>query len=155
MLFRSAPTIVHGDYRLDNTMMALDDPGRIVAVLDWEMSTLGDPLADLGLFLLYWGQSDAQVIATGSALGAQDGFLDHDAIVEAYARRSGRDLSALDWYEVFAAYKLAIIVEGINARFQMGKTLGDGFEAMGAMVAGLIDGALERADRSSIAALRG
>ena len=150
-----APTIVHGDYRLDNTMMANDDPGRIVAVIDWEMSTLGDPLADLGLFLLYWGQSDAQVIATGSAIGSQAGFLDHDAIVEAYARRSGRDLSALDWYEVFAAYKLAIIVEGINARFQMGKTLGDGFEAMGAMVAGLIDGALERADRSSIAALRG
>ncbi|MEY3361124.1 MAG: hypothetical protein RL531_843 [Actinomycetota bacterium] len=149
------PTIVHGDYRLDNTMMALDDPGRIVAVLDWEMSTLGDPLADLGLFLLYWGQSDAQVIATGSAIGAQEGFLDHDEIVEAYAMRSGRDLGELDWYEVFAAYKLAIIVEGINARFQMGKTLGEGFEAMGAMVAGLIDGALERAGRSSIAALRG
>jgi aminoglycoside phosphotransferase (APT) family kinase protein len=150
-----APTIVHGDYRLDNTMMALDDPGRIVAVLDWEMSTLGDPLADLGLFLLYWGQSDAQVIATGSAIGTQEGFLDHDGIVDAYAARSGRDLSQLDWYEVFAAYKLAIIVEGINARFQMGKTLGEGFEAMGAMVAGLIDGALERAGRSSIAALRG
>lgn len=149
------PTIVHGDYRLDNTMMSLDDPGRIVAVLDWEMSTLGDPLADLGLFLLYWGQSDAQVIATGAAIGDQDGFLDHDGIVEAYATRSGRDLSALDWYEVFAAYKLAIIVEGINARFQMGKTLGEGFEAMGAMVAGLIDAALDRADQSSIAALRG
>ena len=151
----STPTIVHGDYRLDNTMMSLDDPGRIVAVLDWEMSTLGDPLADLGLFLLYWGQSDAQVIATGSAIGTQEGFLDHDGIVDAYAARSGRDLSELDWYEVFAAYKLAIIVEGINARFQMGKTLGEGFEAMGAMVAGLIDAALERADRSSIAALRG
>jgi aminoglycoside phosphotransferase (APT) family kinase protein len=149
------PTIVHGDYRLDNTMMALDDPGRIVAVLDWEMSTLGDPLADLGLFLLYWGQSDAQVIATGSAIGSQDGFLDHDGIVDAYERRSGRDLAELDWYEVFAAYKLAIIVEGINARFQMGKTLGEGFEAMGAMVAGLIDAALERSSRSSIAALRG
>ena len=136
-------------------MMALDDPGRIVAVLDWEMSTLGDPLADLGLFLLYWGQSDAQVIATGSAIGTLEGFLDHDGIVEAYSARSGRDLGQLDWYEVFAAYKLAIIVEGINARFQMGKTLGEGFEAMGAMVAGLIDGALDRAGRSSIAALRG
>ena len=69
------PTIVHGDYRLDNTMMAADDPGKIVAVLDWEMSTLGDPLADLGLFLLYWGNAGAQIIATGSAIDAKAGFL--------------------------------------------------------------------------------
>ena len=62
-----------------------------------------------GLFLLYWGQSDAQVIATGSALGAQDGFLDHDAIVEAYARRSGRDLSALDWSRLAGVYTDYII----------------------------------------------
>ncbi|MEI6571631.1 MAG: phosphotransferase family protein [Actinomycetes bacterium] len=150
-----SPTIVHGDYRLDNTMMDSSDPSSIAAVLDWEMSTLGDPLTDLGLFLLYWGQADAQVIATGSAIGSQDGFLDHDGIVEAYALKSGRSVDDLDWYEVFAAFKLAIIVEGINARFQMGKTLGDGFEAMGALVAGLVDGALERASNSTIAALRG
>jgi aminoglycoside phosphotransferase (APT) family kinase protein len=149
------PTIVHGDYRLDNTMMATDDPGRIVAVLDWEMSTLGDPLADLGLFLLYWGRADAQVIATGAAIGSQPGFLTRDEIVERYARVSGRPVDELDWYQCFAAYKLAIIVEGINARYQMGKTLGEGFEAMGAMVSGLIDGALEQANRSEIAALRG
>ncbi len=80
------PTIVHGDYRLDNTMMATDDPGKIVAVLDWEMSTLGDPLADLGLFLLYWGNAGAQIIATGSAIDAQAGFLTSDEIVERYAR---------------------------------------------------------------------
>jgi len=149
------PTIVHGDYRLDNTMMAADDPGRIVAVLDWEMSTLGDPLADLGLFLLYWGRADAQVIATGTAIGSQAGFLSRDEIVERYARVSGRPVDELDWYQCFAAYKLAIIVEGINARYQMGKTLGDGFEAMGAMVSGLIDGALDQANQSEIGALRG
>ncbi|MGZ6898980.1 MAG: phosphotransferase family protein [Acidimicrobiia bacterium] len=149
------PTIVHGDYRLDNTMMATDDPGRIVAVLDWEMSTLGDPLADLGLFLLYWGRADAQVIATGEAIGSQPGFLTRDEIVERYARVSGRPVDQLDWYQIFAAYKLAIIVEGINARYQMGKTLGEGFEAMGALVSGLIDGALEQANGSEIAALRG
>lgn len=149
------PTIVHGDYRLDNTMMAADDPGRIVAVLDWEMSTLGDPLTDLGLFLLYWGQSDAQFIATGAAIDPEVGFLTRDQIVARYAEVSGRPVDQLDWYEVFARYKLAIIVEGINARYQMGKTLGEGFEAMGAMVKGLIDGALEQADRSDIAALRG
>jgi aminoglycoside phosphotransferase (APT) family kinase protein len=149
------PTIVHGDYRLDNTMMAADDPGRIIAVLDWEMSTLGDPLTDLGLFLLYWGQADAQFIATGAAIDPGVGFLSRDQIVARYAEASGRSVDQLDWYEVFARYKLAIIVEGINARFQMGKTLGEGFETMGARVTGLINGALEVADRSDIAALRG
>ena len=149
------PTIVHGDYRLDNTMMAKDDPGTIVAVLDWEMSTLGDPLADLGLFLLYWGRADAQVIATGAAIESQAGFLTRDEVVERYARVSGRPVDQMDWYQCFAAYKLAIIVEGINARYQMGKTLGEGFEAMGAMVSGLINGALEQANASDITALRG
>ena len=149
------PTIVHGDYRLDNTMMDPDDPGEIIAVLDWEMSTLGDPLADVGLFLLYWGQADAQIIATGAAIDSQPGFLSRDEIVERYATVSGRSVDALDWYVAFASYKLAIIVEGINARFQMGKTLGEGFDTMGAMVSGLINGALEQANTSSIAALRG
>ena len=149
------PTIVHGDYRLDNTMMDPDDPGEIIAVLDWEMSTLGDPLADVGLFLLYWGQADAQIIATGAAIDSQPGFLSRDEIVERYATVSGRSVDALDWYVAFASYKLAIIVEGINARFQMGKTLGEGFDTMGAMVSGLINGALEQANKSSIAALRG
>jgi aminoglycoside phosphotransferase (APT) family kinase protein len=119
------------------------------------MSTLGDPLADLGLFLLYWGRADAQVIATGEAIGTQPGFLSRDEIVERYARVSGRPVDELDWYQIFAAYKLAIIVEGINARYQMGKTLGEGFEAMGAMVSGLINGALDQANASEIAALRG
>jgi aminoglycoside phosphotransferase (APT) family kinase protein len=149
------PTIVHGDYRLDNTMMSTEDPGKIVAVLDWEMSTLGDPLADLGLLILYWGNAGAQVIATGSAIDAQAGYLTSDEIVERYAKQSGRSVDALDWYVVFAFYKLAIIVEGIHARFKMGKTLGEGFDAMGQTVVALIDGALERADRSSIPALRG
>jgi aminoglycoside phosphotransferase (APT) family kinase protein len=149
------PAIVHGDYRLDNTMMASDDPGTIVAVLDWEMSTLGDPLADLGLFLLYWSRADAQIIATSEAIGSQPGFLSRDEIVDRYARASGRPVDALDWYQVFAAYKLAIIVEGINARYQMGKTLGEGFEAMGAMVSRLVNNALEQASGSAIAALRG
>src|SRR6476659_8816741 len=146
------PAIVHGDYRLDNTMMASDDPGRIVAVLDWEMSTLGDPLANLGLFLLYWGNAGAQIIATGTAIEEQAGFLTPDEIVERYARESGRAVDALDWYVVFASFKLAIIVEGIHARYKMGKTLGEGFDAMGHTVELLINGALEQANRSSIPA---
>jgi aminoglycoside phosphotransferase (APT) family kinase protein len=149
------PTIVHGDYRLDNTMLATDDAGRVAAVLDWEMSTLGDPLADVGLFLLYWGQSEAQIIATGQAIDEQAGFASRDEVVELYAKETGRDVDNLDFYVVFAFYKLAIIVEGIAARYRMGKTLGEGFEHMGQMVKSLVDEALEQADRSSIPALRG
>jgi len=150
-----APAIVHGDFRLDNTVLAAGDPGRIVAVLDWEMATLGDPLADVGLFLLYWGQADERVIATGQAVAAQAGFLTPDEVVDRYAATSGRDVGQLDFYVALAAYKLAIIVEGINARFQMGKTVGEGFEAMGAMVDAIAEAALERADTSAVAALRG
>jgi aminoglycoside phosphotransferase (APT) family kinase protein len=149
------PTIVHGDYRLDNTMMSTTDRGKIVAVLDWEMSTLGDPLADVGLFLLYWGNAGAQLIATGSAIDEKAGFLSDDEIVARYAEKSGRVVDALDWYVVFAFYKLAIIVEGIHARFKMGKTLGEGFDSMGETVTALVHGALQRANQSSIPALRG
>ncbi|HEX4778951.1 MAG TPA: phosphotransferase family protein [Acidimicrobiia bacterium] len=148
------PTIVHGDYRLDNTMLAPDDPGRIVAVLDWEMATLGDPLTDVGLFLLYWGQGDAQLIATGRNVTPDSGFMSQDEVIERYAQVSGRSVDNLDFYVVLAAYKLAIIVEGIHARFLMGKTLGAGFDAMGESVVRLAEWALDQASRSSIPALR-
>jgi aminoglycoside phosphotransferase (APT) family kinase protein len=149
------PTIVHGDYRLDNTMLAPDDPGRIVAVLDWEMATLGDPLADVGLFLLYWGRPEAQFVATGAAISSERGFLDRDEVVDRYARATGRALDDLDFYEVLAMYKLAIIVEGIHARYLMGKTLGDGFEQIGGLVEALAASAIELASKSSVPALRG
>jgi aminoglycoside phosphotransferase (APT) family kinase protein len=149
VLAASAPTsptstIVHGDYRLDNTMLAPDDAGRIVAVLDWEMSTIGDPLADLGLFLLYWARDEAQAVAPAS-IGAGAGFMSRDEVVARYGTATGTDLGALDWYEVFAAYKLAVIVAGIHARFLMGMTRGEGFEGMGEVVRRLSESALERA----------
>src|SRR4029078_5524970 len=145
------PTIWHGDYRLDNTMLATDDPGRVVAVLDWEMSTLGDPLADLGLFLLYWGQADAQVIATGAGIDPPKGFLTRAQVIDRYASATGTPLDSLDWYEAFAAYKLAIMVAGIHARYLMGRTLGEGFDTMGDMISRLATSALERTNHSSIA----
>ena len=148
------PAIVHGDYRLDNTMLAADDPGRIAAVLDWEMSTLGDPLTDVGLLLVYWGGGAQLASLTAQGVGDVPGFFRRDEVIARYAATSGRDVAHLDFYEVFAMYKLAIIVEGIQARYLMGKTLGAGFADMAAVVDGLAAQALALADRSEDVALR-
>jgi aminoglycoside phosphotransferase (APT) family kinase protein len=149
--------IVHGDYRFDNTMLT-PDYTAIAAVLDWEMATLGDPLADMGLLLVYWadrnGASRAQ-ISVAQGVTSFPGFFTRDEVIEQYAKRSGRAVDDLDWYVVFGFYKLAVIIEGIHARYLQGKTLGEGFEAIGAGVVTLVDSALEVAGRSSIAALRG
>ena len=149
-----APTIVHGDYRLDNTMLAADDPGRIVAVLDWEMATLGDPLSDMGLFLVYWGR-DQSLAGANPSLTPGAGFLTRTEIAERYATASGRDVSQLDFYEMLASYKLAIILAGIHARFLMGKTVGEGFDHIGTMVESIASAALDTGSRSNITALRG
>ncbi|HEX6539879.1 MAG TPA: phosphotransferase family protein [Candidatus Dormibacteraeota bacterium] len=143
---QSAAGIVHGDYRLDNVMFAPTDPSRIVAVVDWEMSTIGDPLCDLGLLLVYWADSGDEAAAStlhGRAITVEDGFYRRDELLSAYAAGSTRDLSALDWYVALGAYKLAIIAEGITARFLMGMTVGEGFDTVGAMVPIIVDGALQ------------
>lgn len=154
-----APAIVHGDYRLGN--MALDpaDPGRIVAIFDWEMATLGDPLADLGYTLIYWTEAGdpppAGGVGTASAFTVLPGFFTRAEIVEAYARCSGRDVAHVDFYQVLALYKLAVISEGIYARYLQGKTLGDGFEGMQRAADGLAQRALAIADASSDRRLHG
>lgn len=142
----SAPGIVHGDYRLDNVMYAPGDPSRIVAVLDWEMSTVGDPLCDVGLLLVYWADSAEDAAARtlhGNALTAEEGFLSRADLTSAYAACTARDLSSLEWYVALGAYKLAIIAEGITMRFLMGMTVGDGFDTVGTMVPVIVDGALQ------------
>ena len=147
---QSPPGIVHGDYRLDNVMFAPADPSRIVAVLDWEMSTIGDPLCDVGLLLVYWADTvdDASARALhGNTLTVEDGFLKRDQLVAAYRAGTARDLSSLGWYIALGAYKLAIIAEGITARFLMGMTVGEGFDTVGAAVPGIVDGALETLSR--------
>ncbi|MEQ1699355.1 MAG: phosphotransferase family protein [Ilumatobacteraceae bacterium] len=111
-------TIVHGDYRLDNCMV--DATGKVVAVLDWEICTLGDPLADLGLLQVYWtGPNDPASAWTGSATTAE-GFYDRAQLAERYAAVSGRDLSDLPFYVSFAYWKLACILEGVYARYRGG-----------------------------------
>ncbi|HEV3168803.1 MAG TPA: phosphotransferase family protein [Actinocrinis sp.] len=130
-------SIVHGDYRLDNAIVSPDD--RIAAVLDWEMATLGDPLADLGIMCVYW--SELESIGSGAFSSAVDpgtGFPDAPALVARYAERSGLDVSPMPWYIAFGYFKLAVIAEGIHFRFLQGKTVGPGFENMGAMVPALV-----------------
>jgi aminoglycoside phosphotransferase (APT) family kinase protein len=109
--------VVHGDYRLDNVVLDPADPGRVAAVLDWEMSTLGDPLADLGLLLVYWQQGGAAVTPSVTGL---PGFPDRAGVVARYVERTGRDVSALPWYVAFGYFKLAVVVAGIVARLEAG-----------------------------------
>lgn len=149
-----APTIVHGDYRLGNMMMANDEPGRVVAILDWEMATLGDPISDLGYTLLYWTEpGDTPQTTAGSMATAEPGFPTRMEMAQEYARLTGRDVSHVDFYQVLASYKLAVILEGINARYLAGETVGEGFETMGERVAHLVNNALRIADASNDAKL--
>jgi aminoglycoside phosphotransferase (APT) family kinase protein len=114
-------TLVHGDYRLDNCMV--DSSGRVIAVLDWEICTLGDPMADLGLLMVYWtGPDDDQSSWTNGSCTAP-GFLNRRTLAERYTKVSGRDTSQLDFYVAFAYWKLACILEGVYARY-LGGALG-------------------------------
>jgi aminoglycoside phosphotransferase (APT) family kinase protein len=130
-----APTIVHGDYRLGNVLV--DDTDRIAAVLDWEMSTLGDPVTDLALLIVY---AEHGKINPGAAsdVSLAPGYPAAAEVTARYARRAGRDISALNWYLGFAFFKLAVISEGIYYRFSQGQTVGAGFDQVGAAVGPLI-----------------
>lgn len=106
--------IVHGDYRLDNCMV--DDDGEVIAVLDWELCTLGDPMADLGLLMVYWSEP-GDATPTLGAPTQSEGMCTRAELVERYAASSGRDVGSIDFYTAFGYWKLACIVEGVYARY--------------------------------------
>jgi aminoglycoside phosphotransferase (APT) family kinase protein len=147
-LGRSVPaqpsgSIVHGDFRIDNTVLDPERPGGIAAVLDWEMSTLGDPLADLGLFCVYWVEegdpAERRAVSPVGSVTGLPGFGTRDDIAERYARASGRDLGDLPWYVAFGSFKLAVVVAGVVARHRAGAMVGDGFARVGDAFAPLVD----------------
>lgn len=153
------PAIVHGDYRLGNMVLDPRNPGRVLAILDWEMATLGDPLSDLGYTFVYWGDqtdpAERLAVRPTASLTAQPGFLTREELAQEYARRTGRSVEHIDFYQVLAYYKLAVIVEGIYNRFLQGKTVGEGFEAYDRQSEILAEIALAIADASDDPRLRG
>lgn len=155
------PALVHGDYRLDNALVARPSaqaagdagtarPPHVAAILDWEMATLGDAAVDLGMLGLYWELARvADDDHTVTAVDPTAGYPDFAELVDAYAARLGAPPPDLAWYRAFAAYKLAVILEGVHLRFRAGGTVGDGFERVGDLVAPLAREGLARlADRT-------
>ena len=163
-------TLVHGDFRLDNALVALTPKPRITAVVDWEMATLGDPLADLGLTLVYWTEEGEEGwLAPGPETGAptgtpaaptgtrgvstdataSPGFWTRAEFAAEYARLTGRDVSRIGYYVAFGYFKLAVVLEGIHARYRQGKTVGEGFERDGFAVPMLIARAHQVLDEQS------
>jgi len=138
-------SIVHGDYRLDNCM--LDADGQVNAVLDWEICTLGDPLADVGLLWVYWTDPGTSAALPQASPTALEGFWRRDDVLHRYAEVSGRDLSAIDFYIAFGWWKLTCIIAGVYARYaggamgDVGQDTIDGFAAMVATLADLADDA--------------
>jgi aminoglycoside phosphotransferase (APT) family kinase protein len=140
-------TIVHGDYRLDN--MILSPSGEVAAVVDWELCTLGDPRADVGMLLVYWSEARDDFMPLFAPATIAPGFPKRDDIRARYAEKSGRDLSQIDFFIALGFWKLAIILEGVYARYasgQYGKT-DEGFQEFAKIVERLAEAADEAASR--------
>lgn len=139
-----ASTLVHNDYKLDNTMFADDDPTRLVAIFDWDMCTLGDPLSDVGALLTYWTQPDDPPLVqmtTTMPVGIQ-GFLSRQELVERYAQKSGRDVSQIRFYHALGVFRLVVIAQQIYIRYVHGQTKDERFAGLGQVVEALAQTAL-------------
>lgn len=145
-------TLVHNDFKLDNVMLNPQDPSRVVAVLDWEMCTVGDPLVDLGILLCYWAEKNdpedrREAI---SPVTVQPGWMTRKEITEHYAKLTGRDVSRIDFYEIFAIFKIAVVVQQIYFRYVRGQTHDERFAAFGPRIEGLARAALDLAKQSNL-----
>jgi aminoglycoside phosphotransferase (APT) family kinase protein len=124
-----APTLVHNDYKLDNVMFPLDSIDRVEAVLDWEMTTVGDPMIDVGLTLCYWTHATDPAVSGGGvpSFTTGPGWFTRDEFIEAYTAKTGRSLEPLGYHEVLGVFKLAVILQQIYFRFWRGQTTDERF----------------------------
>jgi aminoglycoside phosphotransferase (APT) family kinase protein len=145
-------TLVHNDFKLDNVMLDLREPSRIIAILDWEMCTVGDPLIDLGIALCYWAQKDDPEARRESIspVTTEPGWLTRDELAARYSEKTGRDVSGIAFYEVFALFKVAVVLQQIYYRFVKGQTHDERFKDFDRRVAGLARAAWELAELSGI-----
>ena len=133
--------LLHNDFKLDNTM--IDSGGEVVAVFDWDMATLGDPLVDLGTTLSYWGGSGGAMDLVAADAIALGDVMDITAVADRYATRTGIDLGQLDWYRALGIFRIAVIVQQIYARYARGQTTDERFAGLGAVVGPLARAGLE------------
>ena len=138
------PTVVHNDFKLDNVMLDPHDPGRVAAVLDWEMATVGDPLVDLGIVLCYWPEPDDPRVRREaiSPLTTQPGWFTRKQLLERYQASTRLDLGGIRYYEVFGVFKLAVVLQQIYYRYFVGQTRDERFRDFDARVRGLADAAV-------------
>jgi aminoglycoside phosphotransferase (APT) family kinase protein len=139
-----APTLVHNDWRLDNMAVAFDDPGRCVAVYDWDMCTVGDPLCDVGTVLAMWSDPGEAPAGTDPMPTRAPGFMSREQAAKRYAERSGRDLDAIPYYIVFGTFKMAVVLQQIYFRFHRGQTQDQRFAGLGAAAESLFRLAVQR-----------
>lgn len=145
----SHATLVHNDYKLDNIMLPEDSIDRVEAVLDWEMTTVGDPMIDVGLTLCYWTHAASPEIAGGGVPGftAQSGWHTRDQFLQSYAKKTGRDLNAIGFHETLGVFKLAVILQQIYFRFWRGQTQDQRFANFHQRVRALTRKAVELIDQ--------
>jgi len=131
-------TLVHNDWRLDNMAVAEDDPGRAVAVYDWDMCTLGDPLTDLGTLLSAWYEPGETFAFLSSMPSQTPGFMTRAEAIERYAQQSGRDVSRMSYYYVFGLFKMAVVVQQLYFRWHQGQTKDDRMSGGEAVAQGMM-----------------
>jgi len=146
------PTLLHNDWKLDNVMLDAADPGRVVAVFDWEMATLGDPLIDLGTTLGYWPEPGDPPARIGNPAGPTTlpGFPTRAELVERYAKARGVDCARIGWYESFGLWKTAVVLEQIYVRYVRGQTQDPRFKEFEQRVPALAGAALEVAEKAGL-----
>lgn len=144
------PTLVHNDFKLDNLMLDHQEPWKIVAVLDWEMCTVGDPLIDLGLAISYWTMLGGERQSSLRAVTNGPGWMTREEIIERYQAKTRRDLSQIVFYETFARFKVAVVIQQIYYRYVQGQTQDQRFQNFDGLVRELVTEALDLAQRSRI-----